>query len=115
MDPDMYTDTPDGDLVPEDAVDPEWLQEDEPSFIDEDERYEPGFFARLTANRLLVVILVIAFLLLILAPWLYYALNPPHPRPPRQVPRRVFPVLNEKGPLQRPPLMGGVPEETCAT
>ncbi len=80
---------------------PEWLQDDELDPLLKDEPYEPGFFARLTARRPLVILLVIAFLLLILAPWLYYLLNPPHPRPPRQVPGRVITVLNEKGPLQR--------------
>jgi hypothetical protein len=37
-----------------------------------------------------VIILVIAFLLLILAPWLYYLLNPPHPRPQRQAPGKTI-------------------------
>jgi len=102
VDPNEHVDTPDEQLVLEDAFNPEWLRDDDLDPLLEDEPYEPGFFARLTARRPLVILLVIAFLLLILAPSLYYLLNPPHPRPPRQVPGRVITVLNEKGPLHRP-------------
>ena len=108
MDPNEHLDTPGEELVLEDAFDPEWLLDDQVDPVQEDEPYEPGFFARLTARRPLVVLLVIAFLLLILAPWLYYLLNPPHPRPPHQVPGRVITVLNEKGPLHRPLVSDGV-------
>lgn len=112
MDPNEHLDTPDEELSLESAFNPEWLQDDELDPVQEDEPYEPGFFARLTAKRPLVFLLVIAFLLLILAPWLYYVLNPPHPRPPRQVPSRVITVLNEKGPLHPPLVSDGVRERT---
>ena len=96
--------------VPDHLPDPESLLEgySDPAFHPEedDEVYEPSFFARLTANRLLIIVLVVAFLLLILGPWLYYLLNPPEPRPPRQIPRRAIPVLNERGNRPQPVLSG---------
>ena len=95
MDPNEFSRPPEADLVLGSASDPESPEEYEPTFDEENDRYEPGFFARVTMNRPLVILLVIAFLLLVLAPWLFYALNPPHPRPSRPVPRRVYPTLNE--------------------
>ena len=97
--------------VPDHPPDPESLLDGHPDPAvdpgeEDDDAYEPSFFARLTANRLLVIVLVVAFLLLILGPWLYYLLNPPEPRPPRQIPRRAIPVLNERGNRPQPVLSG---------
>lgn len=49
------------------------------------EWYRPGFFTRLTSSRPMVIALVIAFVLFILGPSLFWLLNPPHAAAPKPV------------------------------
>ncbi len=62
--------------------------------------YRPGLFARLTQNRALLILLIVAFLVLVIGPSLFYILNPPRPRPPLPVRGRGIPAL--VAPIDRP-------------
>lgn len=106
MDPNDSPAAPESDLAPESASGFESPEELGFAFGEEDEAYEPGFFARLTANPWLVILLVVAFLLLVLSPWLYYALYPPRPRPPEPIERRGLPVLYDGDAGEKPAQTG---------
>jgi hypothetical protein len=99
--------TPDDELVLELTHNPEPL---DPEPLDPEPRggtaqdyqwYEPGLFARLTQNRALIVLLIIAFLVLVIGPSLFYILNPPRPRPPIPVRGQGFPAFNTPLPEKR--------------
>ena len=68
---------------------------------DEYEWYDPGFFARLTGNRPLIILLIIAFLILILGPSLFYVLNPPRPRPIKRLPGQGIPAMVPQPAIER--------------
>ena len=55
-------------------------------------------FARLSHNRGLLILLIIAFLLLVIGPSLFYILNPPRPRPPLPVRGQGIPAMNAPAP-----------------
>lgn len=57
--------------------------------------YEPSFFRKLASNRPLVILLIVAFLVLVVGPSLFYLFNPPRPRPPRPVRGQGIPALSE--------------------
>jgi hypothetical protein len=66
---------------------------DDPSALQGDYQwYEPGLFSRLAANKPLIILLVIAFLLLVIGPSLFYVFNPPRPKPPIPVRGQGFPA-----------------------
>ncbi len=56
-----------------------------PTGTDDYEWYRPGLFARLAASKTLIIVLIIAFVLLVVGPSLFYIFNPPKPRPPLPV------------------------------
>jgi hypothetical protein len=75
---------------------PEPVRPPEPEPAKEWEWYAPSFFSRLAENRPLVIFLIIAFLVLVVGPSLFYVFNPPRPRPPLPVRGRGFPTLQER-------------------
>jgi hypothetical protein len=87
--------TSDQELVPEGTLDREPLdREPQVATAQDYQWYEPGLFARLTQNRALILLLIIAFLVLVIGPSLFYILNPPRPRPPLPVRGQGIPALN---------------------
>ncbi len=87
--------TPDDEVALELALNPEPLDyERQVGAAPDYQWYEPGLFARLTQNRALIVLLIVAFLVLVIGPSLFYILNPPRPRPPLPVRGRGIPALN---------------------
>jgi hypothetical protein len=89
--------TPDDELVLEVTMDPEPYV----GAAQDYQWYEPGLFARLTQNRALIVLLIIAFLVLVIGPSLFYILNPPRPRPPLPIRGQGFPALGAPLPEKR--------------
>ncbi len=60
--------------------------------------YRPSVWTRLATNKPLIILLIIAFLVLVIGPSLFYVLNPPRPRPPRPVPGQGIPAQNAPAP-----------------
>ncbi len=65
--------------------------------------YKPSLIARLSHNRGLLILLIIAFLLLVIGPSVFYILNPPRPRPPLPVRGQGIPAINAPAPEWRTP------------
>jgi hypothetical protein len=91
VNPDEYQQTaPESEFVAELPLDPESFEE-LPSAADY-QWYRPSVWTRLATNKPLIILLIIAFLVLVIGPSLFYVLNPPRPRPPRPVPGQGFPA-----------------------
>ncbi len=66
------------------------------------EWYRPSLITRLSTSRPMLITLVVAFLLLVLGPSLFWLLNPPHaaaPKPVGGIPVRSAPAPQKPAPL----------------